>query len=246
MRPSSSDDEEANDLPVSLRTAMQSLRTRPVPRDALARSLTRAMALDARGDYEPSAIGRVRRSVRPWRGRSLRGALVVAVVLFVAALVPTAWRVSEPTTSWAQVVAAVHARPWIRYFEDVDDPRRLDMWCDQARQRFCYRREKWLHFANLRTRLYEIYDAEQNILTRAPLDSEGFAAGRSRRNANAVSTDGRDSTEGGFYGSLWPRHGATGKEGARRRAGNGSTSRSTQPAAASWCASIRRPICRRV
>ena len=71
--------------------------------------------------------------------------------------------VSEPTTSWAQVVAAVRGRPWILFFEDVDDPRRFEVWCDQTRQRFCFRREKWFHFVNLQTRVYEIYDAEQNV-----------------------------------------------------------------------------------
>ena len=91
MRPSSCDEnEEASDLPVSLRTAMQSLRMRPVPREALERSLTRAMALDAREATEASAVGRVHRPVRPWRGRLLRGALVVTVALLAIALVPTA------------------------------------------------------------------------------------------------------------------------------------------------------------
>ena len=167
-QPSGDDNDEANELSEPSRTAVHLLRERPVPQDALARSLTQAIGLELRGNEALPGHGGVRRPtrpIRPWRKRMTRGAWALAVVLLAAVLLPTAWRVSEPTTSWAQVVAAVRGRPWILFFEDVDDPRRFEVWCDQTRQRFCFRREKWFHFVNLQTRVYEIYDAEQNVLT---------------------------------------------------------------------------------
>ena len=99
--------------------------------------------------------------------------MAAAVLLLLAVLLPSHWRVSEPSVSWAQVVAAVYERPWILYREDSEHPR-FEVWCDAARERIAFRRDKWLHFANLKTRLYEIYDVDHDTVIRTPIEAEGL------------------------------------------------------------------------
>ncbi|HEY4310971.1 MAG TPA: hypothetical protein VGN12_16085 [Pirellulales bacterium] len=172
---------DEGNLSDALRMAVKTLRERPIQQDSLTRSLASAQELALRETLaEPAEHETIRKSKNAFvlnrrRSRSLiRVAVLSAATILVAAIVPTAWRATEPQTSWAQVVEAVKSRPWVRCVEDRQDPGRFEAWSNQDRQKLCFRRERWLHFANLQTRLYEIYDVDQNLIRRAPVDSEGL------------------------------------------------------------------------
>jgi hypothetical protein len=102
--------------------------------------------------------------------RRLIASAVVATVILIGALL---WS-GRPSDTWADVVEAVRAKPWIYASAQTPDGKKLESWMSLSREVSASRNDQDISYADHRLRVRYRYDPKKKLLYRTA-DSSGSA-----------------------------------------------------------------------
>ncbi len=150
-----------DELPGDLRTAVQHLKGRPVPKAAMQR-----------------AINRAERCGSPRRWTDQRSTIQAAWGIVAAAVVCVAFSLwlARPSDLWAQVVDAVQAKPWVHGTVRGAQPgQSREFWISTSRATGGSKSAEQITFFDERLRIIYRYEPQKKILYRLPASTADLA-----------------------------------------------------------------------
>lgn len=145
-------DESLAELTGALRLAVEGIRREPIPEKAMQQALSRACS----------------KAVAPVRdGRKRRRALLAYAAALIGLVSILPW-LGSPSCSWAEVVQAVHATPWMHSTCKGPGGQKDESWLSPAQGISASRWDKRVEFRDHKLRIYWSFDPDENVLYRLP------------------------------------------------------------------------------